>query len=594
MTRKLHFSPDLALPLDAVTQTFAFLAKRNAGKTYAAGKLAEELLDAGAQVVIFDPIGNWYGLRTAADGKSPGFAIPVFGGERGDVPLEPAAGALIADVVVGRRTSAILDVSNFRKSQRIEFMLAFAEQFFHRKKTNRSPVHLIIEEAQKFAPQQAEDGHTKRMLGAMEDIVRLGRNYGIGASLISQRPQSVHKEVLNQAEVLVVLQTSGTHERKAIQAWIDEKDAEGEDALAELKSLQIGQAYVWSPSWLRFFGLIQVGKKRTYDASATPKIGERVRPVRPLAPVDLAEISQAMTDLITRAKDNDPKALRAEMSKLRGEMGKLRIERDRFASWLAIEKDKLAGRPSIKAPSIKPAELKRLEKLAEKLDSLRYQQAQTQQALATELAQFRVLVSHVTTAATAKPIPPGNYTYEIKEVKQKPGAVEVTMSNVKPQNGEAKLDRGARAMLTALAQFRPAPLTRGQMGTYAGISPKSGTFRNYLGVLRRSGFIVEANIGGKYLITSEGANYLGGPPPPARTTEELIALWENKFDAGARRMLHAIVERYPQPISRQELGQLASIESSSGTFRNYLGALRRAGLIVTPGHEVVASETLFP
>jgi DNA helicase HerA-like ATPase len=36
------------------------------------------------------------------------------------------------------------------------------------------------------------------MLGAIEDIVRLGRNFGIGVSMISQRPQSINTEVRNR------------------------------------------------------------------------------------------------------------------------------------------------------------------------------------------------------------------------------------------------------------------------------------------------------------------------------------------------------------------------------------------------------------
>jgi hypothetical protein len=39
--RQLHISPDLSLPVDAATQTFAFIARKGAGKTYAAGKLTE-------------------------------------------------------------------------------------------------------------------------------------------------------------------------------------------------------------------------------------------------------------------------------------------------------------------------------------------------------------------------------------------------------------------------------------------------------------------------------------------------------------------------------------------------------------------------
>ena len=109
---KLHISKNLALPLDAITQKFAFLGRSGAGKTYGAGKFVEELLDAGAQVVVLDPVGNWYGLRLAADGKSPGIAIPIFGGDRGDIPLLHTGGALVADLVVEKGISASMNVKN--------------------------------------------------------------------------------------------------------------------------------------------------------------------------------------------------------------------------------------------------------------------------------------------------------------------------------------------------------------------------------------------------------------------------------------------------------------------------------------------------
>src|SRR5262245_17774829 len=114
----LHLSADFSLPADAVTQKFAFLARSGAGKTYAATKLAEEMYAAHSQFVALDPVGVWYGLRLASDGRGPGLPIPVFGGEYGDLPLEPSAGALIADLIVDRGISVVLDVSSFRKGQR--------------------------------------------------------------------------------------------------------------------------------------------------------------------------------------------------------------------------------------------------------------------------------------------------------------------------------------------------------------------------------------------------------------------------------------------------------------------------------------------
>src|SRR3954447_21040619 len=115
MTSQLHISPDLALPLDAVTETFGILAKKGAGKSNAAVVMAEEMYDAGVPWVAVDPKGDWWGLRSSGDGKGPGLPIVVFGGRHGDVPLEPTAGNLIADLVLAERLTCVLDVSEFSK-----------------------------------------------------------------------------------------------------------------------------------------------------------------------------------------------------------------------------------------------------------------------------------------------------------------------------------------------------------------------------------------------------------------------------------------------------------------------------------------------
>jgi len=126
---------------------------------------------------------------------------------------------LIADLVIDKKISAVLDISQFTMKDRRKFFTAFATQLFQRRKAEKFPTHLVFEEAQVFAPQKPQKGD-EMMLHICEQLVRLGRNFGIGASLITQRPQSVNKEVLNQVECLFALQTNGTQERKAISDWI--------------------------------------------------------------------------------------------------------------------------------------------------------------------------------------------------------------------------------------------------------------------------------------------------------------------------------------------------------------------------------------
>jgi DNA helicase HerA-like ATPase len=85
MTR-LGLADTLAFPLDAVTQMFAVLAVRGAGKTILAAVMAEEFYRATLPFVVVDPSVPWGGLRSLANG-GPGLALPIFGGRHGDVPL---------------------------------------------------------------------------------------------------------------------------------------------------------------------------------------------------------------------------------------------------------------------------------------------------------------------------------------------------------------------------------------------------------------------------------------------------------------------------------------------------------------------------
>jgi DNA helicase HerA-like ATPase len=67
----LNIGAGLTLPVEAVTETFAILAKRGVGKTYTAAVMVEEMVAAGLPVVVVDPIGVWWGLRSPADGRPP-------------------------------------------------------------------------------------------------------------------------------------------------------------------------------------------------------------------------------------------------------------------------------------------------------------------------------------------------------------------------------------------------------------------------------------------------------------------------------------------------------------------------------------------
>jgi hypothetical protein len=156
----LKLADNLKLPIHIVTESIGILAKRRAGKSTTARRLTEQLQKAKQQVVVADPKGDWWGLLFARDGKSPGLPFVVLGGEHGHIPLEVGAGELVAKMVVTERVSLVLDLSQFRKHEVAIFMTAFMENLYRLKAQEqyRTPMMLIIDEADAIAPQKPQRG----------------------------------------------------------------------------------------------------------------------------------------------------------------------------------------------------------------------------------------------------------------------------------------------------------------------------------------------------------------------------------------------------------------------------------------------------
>src|SRR6185295_17918680 len=130
-------------------------------------------------------------------------------------------------------------------------------------------LHLFLEEADDYIPQKPMRDEAQ-LLRAWENIVRRGRARGLGMTMITQRSASLNKNVLTQIETLFVLRTTSPQDRKAIAAWV-EFHGQAKELLASLGGLKNGEAWVWSPSWLRKCEQIQARRSTTFDSGATPK-----------------------------------------------------------------------------------------------------------------------------------------------------------------------------------------------------------------------------------------------------------------------------------------------------------------------------------
>lgn len=172
------------IPDKAFSQTVAVLGRTGSGKSYTAKGQIELVLERRERVCIIDPTGIWWGLKSMADGKSPGFAVAVFGGVHGDVQIVEASAVPLATLIAYENLPAILDVSEMMVGERTRFMTHFFETIF---RLNKKPLHFVIDEADLFAPQRPMPDQTV-MLNRMEQIVRRGRVRGFRPWLITQRP----------------------------------------------------------------------------------------------------------------------------------------------------------------------------------------------------------------------------------------------------------------------------------------------------------------------------------------------------------------------------------------------------------------------
>jgi hypothetical protein len=562
---KLHIAEDLSLPIDAVTQTIAILAKRRAGKSYTMRRIAEQLCKAGQQIAMVDPKGDQWGIRSSADGKSPGLPIIILGGERGDVPLEPGSGEVVAKLVVEDRVSVLLDLSLFRKHEVATFMTAFLENLYRLKAREiyRTPLMLVIDEADAVAPQKPQKGE-ERMLGAAEDIVRRGGQRGIGCVLVTQRSAVLNKNVLTQAQMLVALRTIAPQDLAAMDAWIQvHGEPEQRKTLMEsLPSLPVGDAWFWSPGWPTVDGIfkrVHVLPIETFDSGKTPEPGERRIEPKNLADVDIDALKKQMSATIERAKENDPAQLKREIAQLKKELTKAK-----------------AAEPKTEQKEVRvftEKEIVGVQKIEDAFN--RFNQ---------EIANFGLRVHGVgkvvealhakANSRTAQRFGSAQATSPLGPIRQPLAAVSNRLQTAAPASNGSEVSGGLRRMMIALAQ-RPG-LNKRQLGVRAGLSSTSGTFGTYLARLRSNGWIEGSE---SFDLTDYGREALGDYQPLPEGME-LLNYWLGQLgNSGAGRMLKCLSDAYPQPMSKESLGEAAQISASSGTFGTYLAKLRTLELI---------------
>lgn len=551
------------IPDAALTSHTAIVGKTGAGKSTTAKGIVEHLVGQGGRVCILDPIkSDWWGLTSSADGKKAGLPFYILGGPRGHVPLHPANGKAIAEIVAnGELPLSILDMADFPAGGVAKFFIEFAPTLLRRM---RGVVHLVMEEAHEFAPKErAGFGDENLQIHHAKRLATAGRSRGVRLIVLTQRTQALHNAILGSCETMIAHRLTAPADQKPVTDWLKanlEKDKAAEIA-GSMASLKTGTAWVCSGE-AQFFKLVQFPRIKTYDNSATPtgdadaneirtaKVDiDRLRslmavkdPVLPLTSTKVEKSNIPDQRQLAAAREEGGMAVRASISALldaqHAQSFAMGAEWARGAAVLHLKGMPANADPM---PSRKP-----LPRIA-----------------ATNIRVGEPVRIDGQAVSSVRP-PPSNH-------RQAPSKAPKA-----PSNGVITAPQAT--MLRALAWWKEMGHTkpsRPQVAALAGWKVTAGHLKNVAGTLRSAG-LIEYPEDGRISLTEAGFNAAPEPDMGATLLDGLRAA----LSAPQRTVLNALLPHRRQ--SREELSEKVGWDAAAGHLKNILGAMRSMQIVDYP------------
>lgn len=562
----IKINDDVSINIENLIQTgMVIMANSGAGKSYTIRRIAEQAVK-NIQVIIIDPEGEFSSLREKFDF--------ILAGKDADVPVEIRSAEMLAVKLLELEKSAIIDLYELHPQQRQTYVKLFCEAIVNRPKKLYHPVLIILDEAHEYVP----EGKPSEATWAVESLASRGKKRGQRLILATQRMAKISKNATAEANNKLIGRASQD---------IDMKRAGDElgfskEKLVQLRQLKPGEFFAFGPAISDEIIKLKVGEVKTSHAKVGYKGSLKTPPP-----------SSVIKKVLGELKDLPQEALKelTTIKELKQEITKLRSHRCPVVK--VSSKEDINHAVNFAGKKIKMHYQLETKKINAELSAIIRNIGKAKSLLPDTISLISDFEPDASpTAETLKRFDfPSKQ--EIKEVQNtlEDRGVKIDLENVSETDNKP-LTGGALRMLKVLVSRYPVKLTKAQLGTFADLKSRSGTFSTYLSTLKNQGFIT--NHGDHLTATEAGIDYLGEQPNPPQTSEEVIQLWKNNLTGGAKRMFEILVREYPTAMSKELLGESAGISHTSGTFNTYLSILKSNNIAeIVNGGFIKATEHLF-
>jgi len=557
-------------------------ANSGGGKSWLLRVIAEQAFGK-VQTIILDREGEFSTLREKFD--------YVLAGKGGETPADPRSAHLLAQRLLELNASAVCDLYEMKNLDRHRWVRIFLETLIDAPKQFWRPLLVIVDEAHIFCPEKGA-GESEAS-DAMIALATQGRKRGYCAVFATQRLGKLRKDAAAELLNILVGQTFIDIDRKRAAESLGIPHSGEREFYESVKLMEPGQFFAFGRAICKERTLVSIGKVQTTHAEAGSYRHAATSPPTP------AKIKAMLPKLADLPKEAETKAkteaeLRAEIRSLQA---KLREQPKPEIKTVVM------GGPVRKPITIDdlnevlmPIAVAHNEVVQERVETLRKSITDIFHKTFKEpfiVKDWKDRLRRAAQKLNGSKIPSGEFK------KESPRVAVPVLPPVRrdptprlEQDGEVKLGAGARRLLAALVSWSPNGMKEGQWRSHAGLR-KSGTSSTYKSALRSAGFIEERS-DGLFYATQAGIDYIGDKIEQApSTTEEVLALWNPKLGAGARRILGALVEAGGEALSQEELTEKTGLQKS-GTFSTYISALRTAQLVLRKNGGFAANkETLF-